>query len=87
VLWNVFPFHPRKDGPLTNRTPTSAEVQGHLHVLDALLELLGRPPVICIGRTAQTHLAETHPEAPALRHPANGGVPQFRAGLAEVLGR
>ncbi|WP_099827750.1 uracil-DNA glycosylase [Oceaniglobus indicus] len=86
VLWNVFPFHPRKgDDPLTNRTPTGTEVADHLHILTAMLDLLGQPRIVCIGRTSQNHLAASHPYAPAIRHPANGGVPKFREGLAEVI--
>lgn len=86
VLWNVFPFHPRKPGkPLTNRTPTPREVLSGLPAIEALLALFPGREVVTVGRTAQAWLGQLGIDAPALRHPANGGATAFRTGLGDVF--
>ena len=85
VLWNTFPLHPHRPGqPLTNRTPTDGEVQAGAPVLDLMLALFPGARPVAVGRTAARHLAASGIEAPALRHPANGGAGAFRRGLAEI---
>ena len=40
ILWNIFPFHPHKSkDPLTNRTPSDAELQVGWDYMKALLDL------------------------------------------------
>ncbi|WP_238365592.1 uracil-DNA glycosylase [Mesobacterium pallidum] len=86
VLWNVFPYHPCKPGqPLTNRTPTPAEVAARMELLHAFLAVFQGRQIIAIGNTARDHLAQAGLTAPAVRHPANGGAGKFRAGLREIL--
>jgi uracil-DNA glycosylase len=86
VLWNVFPFHPhRADAPLTNRTPSHADVAAHLDILVELQSRFGAVRVICIGNTARDHLRPLAPDVPTLRHPANGGASKFRDGLRQVV--
>jgi uracil-DNA glycosylase len=86
VLWNVFPFHPHRAGaPLTNRTPTPAEVAAHLDILADLHAAFAPARVICIGNTARDHLHPLYPDLPALRHPANGGASKFRDGLRRLV--
>lgn len=86
VLWNVFPFHPHREGaPLTNRTPSHAEVAAHLGIMEALHAAFATARVICIGNTARDHLRPLYPDLPALRHPANGGASKFRDGLRRLV--
>jgi len=86
VLWNVFPFHPhREGGPLTNRTPSRAEVAAHLDIIADLHAAFATARVICIGNTARDHLHPLYPDLPALRHPANGGASKFRDGLRRLV--
>lgn len=86
VLWNVFPFHPhRADAPLTNRTPSRAEVAAHLDIIADLHAAFAPARVICIGNTARDHLQPLYPDLPALRHPANGGASKFRDGLRRLV--
>jgi uracil-DNA glycosylase len=86
VLWNVFPFHPHREAsPLTNRTPSYADVAAHLDILAHLQGLVPAARVICIGNTARDHLRPLAPDLPTLRHPANGGASKFREGLRGVV--
>ncbi len=86
VLWNVFPFHPhRPDAPLTNRTPSYAEVAAHLDIIADLHAAFAPARVVCIGNTARDHLRPLYPDLPALRHPANGGASKFRDGLRRLV--
>lgn len=86
LLWNTFPWHPwRPTGPLTNRLPERNLVRENLDVLEALLDATAPARVVAVGRTAQAGLAALGIEAPAVRHPANGGANLFRAQLQEQL--
>lgn len=95
LLWNAFPIHPHKAGsPRSNRTPTDSERAAGMDSLR--LAVAGRR-VICVGNPARTSIekllglqvpgvggASASSRAVALRHPANGGTPEFRSGLAAV---
>lgn len=95
LLWNAFPLHPHKTGsPRSNRTPTDSELAAGMDSLR--LAVAGRR-VICVGNSARTSIekllglqvpgvggASASSRAVALRHPANGGAPEFRSGLAAV---
>ena len=39
LLWNIFPFHPHKKSPFSNRTPSDAELAAGLSYAKALLHL------------------------------------------------
>ena len=95
LLWNAFPLHPHKLGePRTNRPPTPAE----LDVGEASVRLaVGGRRVICVGAKARASVGEVlgldvplavgaraSDQAIAIRHPANGGAPQFRSELERV---
>jgi hypothetical protein len=85
ALWNAVPWHPAgARGPLSNRTPLPAERAAGLAVLFYLLAaVLPETRPVPVGRVAQALLAEAgHPDAPVLRHPANGGATAFAEGLA-----
>ncbi|MHA6669701.1 uracil-DNA glycosylase [Homoserinimonas sp. A447] len=95
LLWNAFPLHPHDAGaPRTNRTPTDEELDSGLAPLR--LAVAGRR-IICVGNPARRSVekllgfklpgagdASATGPAVAIRHPANGGAPEFRSGLATV---
>lgn len=83
LLWNIFPFHPHKASPFTNRTPTDGELATGLTYAKALLALCQKPLTIAaIGRKSAETLQNAGIEASAMRHPANGGASQFRREFA-----
>ena len=88
ILWNACPFHPAAGTPLSNRTPTPAELAlgaPYLAHLESILASAGRRPLlVAIGRSAQRSLPEG---TPVVRHPANGGASAFRIGILELLKR
>lgn len=87
LVWNAFPLHPFKPGqPLSNRTPTPAELRERAGTLAELMRIFSLSTVVAVGRKAQQVLADLGVEATAVRHPANGGKAEFRAGLLERLG-
>ena len=63
LLWNIFPFHPHKEGnPLTNRTPTDREQQVGWEytkrLLDLHIELGGAEPlVLAVGQKSADTMA------------------------------
>ena len=78
LSWPVYPHHPFVAGlPQTNRTPRSSEVRVGGPVADELIRALGIETVVAVGRKAQGALAEAGIEAPAVRHPAQGGARMF----------
>jgi hypothetical protein len=86
VNWNAFAWHPRKDGPLTNRTPTPQEFEAGVPVLDRFLSLFPGAAVVAVGEKARGKLGELGVRVvAAVRHPANGGATEFRKGIDRVL--
>lgn len=86
-VWNAFPLHPyHAERPASNRTPTAEELGRCAHVLPRLLALFPIQRVIAVGRKAEGLLGELGLAHHAVRHPANGGAPAFRAGLKALLG-
>ncbi|WP_285115276.1 uracil-DNA glycosylase family protein [Leifsonia sp. fls2-241-R2A-40a] len=78
LSWPVYPHHPFVPGhPQTNRTPRSSEVRQGGPVALELIRALGVQTVVAVGRKAQGALAEAGIEAPAVRHPAQGGARMF----------
>lgn len=86
ILWNIFPFHPHKASPFSNRTPTDAEITAGLTYTKDLVSLC-RPDIAigAIGRKAETMLAGAGLAAVVMRHPANGGASRFRSQFAEWI--
>jgi hypothetical protein len=87
VLWNAFPWHPfdSREGMLSNRRPTDAELAAGLPVLAAFLTLLPCEKIVAVGRLAAKQLAEHGIEAKCVRHPASGGAPEFRRQIASIV--
>lgn len=88
LLWNAVPTHPHGGSPLSNRTPTRAELEEGAVWLERLL-LLCRPAVIvAVGARSQAACALLAPPGSycgAVRHPANGGARLFREQLRAVV--
>ncbi len=86
VLWNIFPFHPfKKDGLLTNRTPSSAELEEGVTYLRRLHNLIPYAKIISIGAKSDKTLADFEIEHFTVPHPANGGANNYRAQIAKLL--
>lgn len=86
LLWNIFPFHPHKDSPFSNRTPTDEELSAGLAYTRQLLALCQHPLRIgAIGRKAAETLQAAGIPAVATRHPANGGAGLFRKQFADLI--
>lgn len=81
LLWNIFPFHPHKEGSLfTNRTPTDEELADGLSYTQDLQQLCQHDvSIAAIGKKSTQTLETAGLTAVSLRHPANGGAGQFRA--------
>lgn len=87
LLWNIFPFHPHKGTPFTNRTPSAQELEDGLTFASTLLRLCqNHPSIVAIGRKAAETLTLGGLKVHAvLRHPANGGASLFRQGFSDYL--
>lgn len=86
LLWNIFPFHPHRPGnALSNRTPTAAELAAGLVWAKRVLSLFPLETIFAVGRKSAETLQAAGIEAIALRHPANGGVGEFRRGFAAAM--
>ncbi len=89
ILWNTFPFHPYQaaQGPLTNRTPTSRELQAGGEFLRRMLALCPGARLVAVGTKAAAALGELGVPCEAVRHPANGGAGLFRTQLKEIVAK
>lgn len=88
ILWNIFPFHPHKNTPFSNRTPNGAELAAGLAYTQQLLSLC-RPHVLigAIGRKSAQMLGEEGIAAAVMRHPANGGASLFRQQFSQWISK
>lgn len=86
ILWNIFPFHPHKDGELlTNRTPNSQELDIGVEYAKDLLKLFPGMKIIAIGANAAKTLKRYGFECEEVRHPSMGGANKFRSQVNEIL--
>jgi hypothetical protein len=84
ALWNVVPWHPPGPrGPLSNRRPNGIALKAGLAVLRLVLkEIWPQAEPRAVGRLAEEALHELGIAEPVyLRHPSQGGIGAFRAGL------
>jgi hypothetical protein len=84
VLWNAFPWHPFKDGPLSNRRPRRAELRQAHDALRCFLSLFPQAQPYAVGRVSQSALGDLGIEAAYIRHPSHGGKRAFTAGVAAL---
>ena len=86
ILWNIFPFHPYKDGKvLTNRTPSKAELDIGIVYAKMLLELVPGMEVIAIGQKAAGTLAKYGVACNIVPHPSMGGANKFKAAINTIF--
>jgi hypothetical protein len=86
-VWNAVPLHPHHSGrPLTNRTPTAAELAAFRPLLARVAALVRPRLTVALGRHAAASLAALGLPHRAVRHPANGGATAFAAGWAAAWG-
>ena len=89
VLWNAFPWHPfdTAQGMLSNRKPTSKEMSRGSDILRDFLRLFPHRKVVAVGKVSETWLKKLGVDAVSVRHPAQGGAKQFRAQIAQLIGK
>jgi hypothetical protein len=87
ILWNIFPFHPfdSSKGLLSNRTPRSDELSMGIVYLNDLIKLLPNATLISVGLQSTTTLNIYKIDSLPVRHPANGGQPDFRREILKIL--
>lgn len=86
ILWNIFPWHPHKEGKLlTNRTPSTSELDVGVEYAKMLLELVPSMQIVAIGQKAADTLGRYGIACKAVRHPSMGGAETFRAQVAELF--
>jgi uracil-DNA glycosylase len=86
LLWNAFPFHPFLAGnPLSNRTPTPAELEIGSRFLARLIRLFDIERIAAIGNQASFSLTSLGIVHEKVRHPSQGGKNKFVAGMAKYL--
>ncbi|NBC04912.1 MAG: uracil-DNA glycosylase, partial [Bacteroidetes bacterium] len=80
VLWNAVPWHPYKpdQGLLSNRTPTTEELDAGLEHLKSFMNLFEDVEMVAVGRKCELSLSQLGVDHIPVRHPANGGAPKFR---------
>lgn len=84
--WNTVPFHPHKPGnPLSIRTPRAGEITRFLPVVDAVVEHLRPRLVVAVGRKAESALQRLGIACQYVRHPSQGGAPEFENGILDAL--
>lgn len=87
ILWNIFPFHPyRGENLLTNRTPSTTELDVGIEYARMLLELVPNMQIIAIGQKAEGTLTRYGVSCTAVPHPSMGGANRFKAAVDELLG-
>lgn len=87
ILWNIFPFHPYKgDNLLTNRTPSTAELDVGIEYAKMLLQLVPDMKIVAIGQKAANTLQRYGVDCLAVPHPSMGGANRFKEAAAKILG-
>lgn len=87
VNWNALQMHPHVPGkPMTNRTPTTAELALGQPALALLREHFSATGFIAVGRNAAKLLTGAGIQVVGtVRHPANGGANEFNSGLSSLI--
>lgn len=87
VMWNALQLHPHQAHThRSNRTPTDKELAFGAAGLAILLATFPNSFVLAVGRKAEATLKDLGIDAAAtIRHPANGGAPEFNEGLAAFI--
>ncbi|WP_062236505.1 uracil-DNA glycosylase [Aureimonas sp. N4] len=82
LFWNAVMHHPHRAAtPLRNRTPSRSEIARSRNTLALLVEAIRPRRILAIGRVAEGASAGFGVPVTYVRHPAQGGAAQFRAGV------
>lgn len=88
LAWNALPYHPTLPGrPLTNRSPTRAELRRHAPVLHGIVAAVPDVPVVAVGRAAQRCLREAAVPHRHVVHPGRGRARPFSDQLRQIIDR
>lgn len=86
LLWSAYPLHPHRVGePLTNRTPSAADVAIGRQFWHALRGIYPIQTVVAVGNIAYRSITATGESVTRVRHPSHGGKVEFANGLRELL--
>jgi hypothetical protein len=87
ILWNAVQLHPYKTGdPLSNRTPTSAEVALGVPAMRMLVEAFPSARIVAVGKKSEGLLSSLGISlAATVRHPANGGSVLFSQSMEYLV--
>ena len=87
LTWNIFPFHPFNNdkGSLTNRPPTTEELEIGSYYMEMLLNLFQDVTIVSIGRHSEKTLNKLGIENIHVPHPANGGATNFRVAIKNMF--
>jgi hypothetical protein len=86
ILWNIFPFHPHKEGSLlSNRAPKEPEKEEGLAYIKMLQELCPTADLIAVGNHAEKTLQKFNIPAQKVPHPSMGGVTKFRTAFQSLI--
>jgi len=87
LLWNAFQFHPfLRENPLSNRVPTSEELEIGSRFIGRLMRLFGFEQIVAIGNQASASLTKMGIAHEKVRHPSMAGKAQFVEGMARLSG-
>lgn len=87
IFWNMYPFHPYQSSQnmMTNRTPTSAELEDGLLYARELIGLNPDAQIVAIGRKSADTLSLYRIKHDHVPHPANGRAVQFREAVRVII--
>jgi hypothetical protein len=87
ILWNAINLHPHLiANHRKNRTPSFAEVSLGKPAIEILLNAYPDARLIAVGRKAEELFTSMKISVHGcVRHPANGGAPEFRSGMAKLV--
>ena len=81
----LFYSHHKEHKLLTNRTPSTPELDVGVEFAKMLLELVPNMQIVAIGQKAADTLSRYGIACKAVRHPSMGGAETFRAQVAELF--
>jgi len=88
LVWNTVPLHPYRPGERqSNRAPSADEQRMGLAYVEAIIALFDPRTVLAVGKIAQHALDSLGRPMTPLRHPSQGGKPEFARGLRQAFGK
>jgi uracil-DNA glycosylase len=85
LLWNAFQFHPfRPENPLSNRVPTSDELEIGSRFIAQLMRLFDFEQIVAIGNQAASSLTKMGIAHEKVRHPSMAGKAMFVEGMRRL---